>query len=296
MAAFGLSTYVAINRVMDSVSDSEEVFHDSGNIAVMSLIGIIKDSKDFLKEVAELEERKDIKGVVLRIDSPGGVVAPSQEMYTAIRNLSKSKKVVCSMGSLAASGGYYVASACDKIVASPGTLTGSIGVIMEFVNLKELFGWAKIDPYVMKAGKMKDIGSPTRAMTKDEQEYLQTLLNEIHDQFKKDIIASRNMDPKVLEEYADGRVFTGSQALKLGFVDVLGGEATAIELVAKLAGLTEKPKVVRKVKSSKFAAVFDMDEKSYLGEKLLKAFVPAAQFNLSPGIPYLLPAHFLEGR
>ena len=210
-------------------------------IGVVELTGTITDSKDLVGQLHELRKDDSIKAIVLRIDSPGGAVAPSQEIYRAILRTKKDKKVVCSMGTVAASGGFYVASACDKIYASPGTITGSIGVISEFPHVSQLMALAKIDVDTIKSGAMKDSGSPLREMTDGERKFFQGFVNGVYEQFLDDVSAARKIPKETLRPLADGRILTGQQALEHHLVDELGNLEDAIEGAAKLAGAKGEP-------------------------------------------------------
>ncbi len=270
------------------------------NIAILDLQGVIMTSKDFIAEIKDIEESKNIKALIVRVNSPGGAVAPSQEIYDKLLSLRDKIKVVCSFDSLAASGGYYIAAACDKIVSNPGTLTGSIGVIMPFMNMKELYAWAKLSPYNIKSGKFKDIGSESRPMNDDERNLLQGMVSEIHAQFKTAIKKGRpNMSADVVENYADGRIFSGAQAHALGFVDELGGEEKAIEVAAGLANI-EKPNSHRwGEKPKKFRALFEelgssVDPAEAL-QRSLEKIHPLLGADLQPGVPYLLPQTWFSG-
>jgi protease-4 len=184
--------------------------------------------------------------VVLRIDSPGGVVAPTQEIVAAVRRLRDAKKpVVASLGSVAASGGYYVAVACDQIYANPGTLTGSIGVIMQLANLEQLLKKVGVDYVVVKAGQFKDVGNVARAMTPDERRVMQALLDDVHGQFISAVADGRKLPREDVVRFADGRVFSGVQAKGLHMVDALGGLEDAVLAAAKLAGIPTPPSVIQ---------------------------------------------------
>jgi len=187
-----------------------------------------------------------VKAIILRIDSPGGGVGPSQEIYREIQKIrsSKRKKIITSMGSVAASGGYYVASASDLIIANPGTITGSIGVLMEFTNIEELFKKIGIKGVVLKSGEHKDIGSPFREMTPEEKKLIQSVIDNVHQQFIQAVMEGRNLERSKVIEVADGRILTGEQAKKLGLVDQLGNLQDAIDTAARMAGIEGKPVVL----------------------------------------------------
>ncbi len=213
-------------------------------VVIVALEGVIIDATDITKELSDLAERDDVKAVVLRINSPGGAVGPSQEIYSGVKRLRKAKTVVASMGTVAASGGYYAAAAAEKIVANPGTITGSIGVLVEFVNAKELLAKIGIEGYVVKSGKFKDLGSPLRKMDAEEKSMLQGLVNDVNGQFIAAVAEGRGLTEDVVRGMADGRIFTGAQAVGLGLVDQIGDLTDAIELSASLAGIEGKPHVI----------------------------------------------------
>ncbi|MEA3428180.1 MAG: signal peptide peptidase SppA [Thermodesulfobacteriota bacterium] len=209
-------------------------------VGIVELTGKITSSKDIIYSLKRFCENSSIKAIVIRIDSPGGAVGPSQEIFREIRKTVKTKKVIASMGSVAASGGYYVAAGANGIIANPGTITGSIGVIMGFANFQELLRKIGMVPVVIKSGQYKDIGSPVREMTKDERGILQNLSNQIHRQFIVDIANGRGMDLSKVEGIADGRIFTGEEAKNLGLIDRLGNLEDAIEWAGRMGGIKGK--------------------------------------------------------
>lgn len=232
--AFGFS-YIAGDRGF---------FHFRDRVAVVTVRGLITDSKNSVDQIKKFSEDSEVKAIVIRIDSPGGGVAASQEIYDAVLSAKKKKKVVASMGSVAASGGYYIACAAEKVIANPGTVTGSIGAIMHFSNIEELVKKVGLKSSVVKSGKFKDIGSPFRDMTDSEKELIQAVIDDIYDQFLGAVSANRGISKDELRSIADGRILTGRQALKLKLVDENGDLESAIELAAKLAGISGKPEVV----------------------------------------------------
>jgi protease-4 len=215
-------------------------------LALLRIEGPILDSKDVIDELKTYVKDPSIKAIVLRIDSPGGAVAPSQEIYEEIRKAVTKKKIVVSMGSVAASGGYYIASPATRIVANPGTLTGSIGVIMEIPNVEGLMNKIGVKTEVIKSGRHKDIASVFRGIKKEEREILQGVLDNVHEQFIKAVAEGRKMLIEDVKRIADGRVFTGEQALKAGLVDEIGNLEDAIKAAAKLTGIKGEPSVVSK--------------------------------------------------
>lgn len=215
-------------------------------LALIRIEGIITDSRETTEELKEYVKNPSIKAIVLRIDSPGGAVAPSQEIYEEVRKAVAKKKVLVSMGSVAASGGYYIASPATRIIANPGTLTGSIGVIMEIPNIEGLMNKLGIKTEVVKSGKHKDIASIFRGIGKEEREILQGVLDNVHTQFIKAVAEGRKMLPSDVEKISDGRVFTGEQALKAGLIDELGNLEDTVQVAAKLSGIRGEPVVVSK--------------------------------------------------
>jgi len=208
--------------------------------------GSLKQSSDrIIKRLKKIEEDKSIKAVVLRINSPGGTVAASEEVYAEIQKVKAANKpVVASLSDIAASGGYYVAVAADKIVSDPGTLTGSIGVIMELGNYSALMKKFGVKIVTIKSGKHKDIGSFSRDMTPEEESILQSVINDAYERFLSVVITGRKMDPKKARILADGRIYTGAQAKNEGLVDMLGSLDDAIEEAKKLANIKGKVKIV----------------------------------------------------
>ena len=215
-----------------------------GTIGVLEIKGIITSSKNLVKDLKQFDENPAIKGILIRVDSPGGGVAPSQEIYQKIKDIKSHKKVVVSMGAVAASGGYYVSLPADCIVANPGTMTGSIGVIMEFPIINRLLDKLGIRFETIKSKEFKDIGSPFREMTESERRLLKDLILDVYDQFVTAVCEDRNLDREVVLSYADGRVMSGRQAYKVGLVDTLGSFEEAIHILAEMAGIKGKPKLI----------------------------------------------------
>lgn len=214
-------------------------------IGVIDVIGIISGSQHIVNQVKKFRQDKRIRGIVLRIDSPGGSVGPSQEIYDEVLKTRESGKTIyASMGAMAASGGYYIASAAEKIFANPGTLTGSIGVIMAFTNAKGLMEKIGLQPKIIKAGKYKDIGSPARDMTKKERNLLQSVVDDVHQQFIEAIASGRGISIEEVTTIADGRIFTGRQAHALNLVDELGGLQATIDQLSDKVGIIGSPKIV----------------------------------------------------
>lgn len=217
-------------------------------VGIIPIEGIIGDADELIEQIHAFADDGKIKAVVLRIDSPGGGVVPSQEIYQAIRALKKKKKVVASMGSVAASGGYLIAVAADRIVANPGSITGSISTVMHYANVEELMKKVGVRSSVVKSGKFKDIGSPTREMTAEERSMIQAIVDDIYDQFVRTIAENRTLPLQRIFKLADGRIFSGRQAKDLGLVDELGGLQDAVLLAGKLSGMEGTPEVVHGMK------------------------------------------------
>lgn len=226
------------------VISGEDTFTGGERVAVLEVEGIILDPRTYLESISKIEKDDKIKAVVLRIDSPGGAVGPSQEIYSEIRKVREKKPVIATMGSVGASGGYYIACAAEKIFANPGTITGSIGVIAEFANYEQLLKWAKVDVEVIKSGELKDVGSPLRQMTGAERKYIQNLIDNVHSQFKLAVSQGRGINLKEVDKIADGRVFTGEQAKDLKLVDELGSLSDAIRLAGTMGRIKGEPNVV----------------------------------------------------
>lgn len=239
-------------------------FHQSGGVEVSygKYVGIIEvngaiiSSDETVNLIKKYRDNNSIKAIVLRVQSPGGGVAASQEIYQALKNAAETKPVICSMGEVAASGGYYIACACDSIVANPGTLTGSIGVIMEFMVAEDLIKKVGLKFEVLKAGQNKDLGSPFRQMTPEERALLQSMIDDVHSQFIEAVAEGRQIPTDSVRMFADGRVFSGRQALALRLVDKMGTLEDAVNLAAGMAGLKEKPKLFRERK--KKPTLFDL--------------------------------------
>ncbi len=222
----GISEY----EIMGGAEDGEQV-------GVVEVLGVIADAKETIRQLRRFREDENIRAIVLRVDSPGGVVGPSQEIYREVAKTRQVKKVVASMGAVAASGGYYVVASADGIIANPGTITGSIGVIMEYTNFKELFSKIGLAPVVIKSGTFKDTGSPVRDITPEEEKYLQAFVQELHEQFVAAIAAGRKMKLDTVRKLADGRIYTGADAKSLGLVDRIGNLEDAVQWAGELAGV-----------------------------------------------------------
>ncbi|AHI05257.1 signal peptide peptidase [Bdellovibrio bacteriovorus W] len=228
------------------------------SILRLDMNGVILNGKKFLANVDGYAKNDHIKAVLIDINSPGGAVGPSQEMFQAIKNIKDGlkKPVVCVTTGIMASGAYYAGVACDKIVVAPGALIGSIGVIFEFANMEKLYDWAKISRYSITSGKYKDSGAEYRSMRDDEKALFQGLVDEVYAQFRDTVKTSRNLADDKLDQYADGRVFTGVTAVKEGFADQIGFYNDAVKLAAEMAKLGDNYTVFTPPK--KKTSIFDI--------------------------------------
>ncbi len=222
----------------------DDGFSTGDRVAVLKVEDIILDDQVYIDSLDKIKEDKKVKAVVVRIESPGGAVGPSQEIYTELKKLRKDMPVIASIGNVGASGGYYIACAAEKIFANPGTITGSIGVVAEFASYEKLLEWAKVDIEVLKSGKYKDVGSPFREMTPEDREYMQGLIDNVYSQFKSAVAESRGLGPAEIDKIADGRIFTGEQAKELKLIDETGTINDAIDLASNMAGIKGKPDLV----------------------------------------------------
>ncbi len=228
-------------------ADEGSQFAFSDRIQVVDIEGELIQSRAILDQLKRYEDSNSVKAVLLNIDSPGGGVAVSQEIYTEIKRLreKKDKIVVAYLSSTGASGAYYVSCAANKIVANPGTIVGSIGVIAEWVNYSDLLEWAKLKDIVFKTGEFKDTGSPSRALTDNERKYFQGLIDDMYVQFVEAVASGRKLDLQEVRSLADGRVFTGRDAKQRKLVDEIGNFQDAVDMTAKLAGISGKPRLIR---------------------------------------------------
>ena len=233
-------------------------------VAIVRVEGPILDSYQTVEELKTFADDPLVKAIVIRIDSPGGGVAPSQEIYNAVKRVRRenNKTVVASMGTVAASGGYYIAVATDRILANPGTLTGSIGVIMQTANVQGLLEKIGVKSVVVKTGKFKDLGSPFRPMVEEERQLLESVMNDTLSQFIEAVAEGRSMDTAEVEQLADGRVFTGRQARSVLLIDEIGDLQDAIKLAGELGGIEGTPRVLETTKPFSFQELL---ESTFLG-------------------------------
>ncbi|MFW6098933.1 MAG: signal peptide peptidase SppA, partial [Thermodesulfobacteriota bacterium] len=234
-------TMVAALKIL--APSSPLFFHEK--IGIVTIDGAILDSRAVTSQLVKFRKDKRIKAVVLRINSPGGSIGPTQEIYREVQKMLPHKQVVASMGAVGASGGYYIASAAHKIVANPGTITGSIGVLMEFVRVEELLKKIGVDLEILKSGEFKDIGSPDRKLTDRDREILHRLIKDLQKQFVEAVAMGRNISVEKVDQMADGRVFSGARAKALGLVDELGNFQDTVELAKEMAGIQGEATLVR---------------------------------------------------
>lgn len=276
LALAGVMLLLAANALL---SDMDVPGED--RIALIRVEGVILDAKDTVAELKRFGDSSSVKAIVLRIDSPGGGVVPSQEIHDAVQRVrSKQKKtVVASMGTVAASGGYYIAAAADRIIANPGTLTGSIGVIMELVNLEGLLKKVGVEGIVVKSGHYKDMGSPFRKMSPDDRRILQTVMDDVHNQFIEAVAEGRSLDVAVVRKLADGRIFTGRQAVDAKLVDELGNLDDAVRIAADLVGIEGEPTLVEPKKRFSIREIID---------SRMQGLLPTFDFQTGIRLKYLM--------
>ena len=222
----------------------DESFWGGDKIAIIEVKGVLLDPQPTIEKLTRFRKNSEVKAIILRIDSPGGGVGPAQEIYAEVKRTQKEKKILASVGSVAASGGYYIACGADTIMANPGSITGSIGVIVESLNVEELLKKIGLRSNVIKSGKHKDIGSPMRPMTEEDRQLLQGVLDSIHEQFIRAVAEGRNLPLEKVRALADGRIFSGEQAKGLGLIDSLGNLEDAIALAAEMGGIKGEPEVI----------------------------------------------------
>lgn len=263
----GFSVYT-LNAFKSSENNGLSFTPRGDQIAVVEVSGVILDAKETIEKIKMAKNNKKVKAIILRIDSPGGAVGPSQEIYEEIKRIDSDKEngkpIFASFGTIAASGGYYIGAATRKIYSNAGTLTGSIGVVMQFVDFSKLLKWAKVDSSVIKAGKYKDMGQPNRSMTKEEKTLVQKMLKGVHKQFINDILALRKDKIKGdIWKHAQGQIFTGEEAKNIGLVDELAGLWEAgrrIHKELKLTGEVNLKFIKKKKKISFFDILESIDE------------------------------------
>ncbi len=239
---------VLVFAVLVTVGEDDGAdFAFSDRMQVVDIEGELFDSRAIIDQLKRYEDNDSVRAILLNIDSPGGGVAVSQEIYTEVKRLRemKNKIIVAYMASVGASGAYYVACAANSIVANPGTIIGSIGVIAEWVNYEDLLEWAKLKSVIFKTGEFKDTGTPTRALTDNERRYFQGLIDDMYVQFVEAVATGRKMDLQEVRTLADGRVFTGRDARERKLIDEIGNFQDAVDVTARLAGFSGKPRLIR---------------------------------------------------
>lgn len=241
---FGVFLLFLLGLIVWLVSPDISLLERPNRIGVVEIRGVIEKSQDTLKAIKEFREDPNVKSILVRIDSPGGAVGPSQEIYRELRRTIEKKPVVASMGSLGTSGGYYIASGANRIVANPGTITGSIGVIIYFADLRELFDKIGFSTVAIKSGRFKDTGNPGREMTEEERQLLQGTIDDVHGQFVRDVAQARSIAEEKIREIADGRILVGERAHQLGLVDELGNFEDAVNLAARMGKIDGEPELV----------------------------------------------------
>ena len=276
---FVIFTAIALLGVYAEDSD---LFAFGERIAVVDIFGSITSSEEIVRQIKKYGDDKSVAAILLHINSPGGIVAPSQEIFDEVIRVrvQEEKLVVVSMSSVAASGAYYISCAADQIVANPGTITGSIGVILEYPVVGELMSKLGMRFETIKSGEIKDVGSPWREPTDKDRRMLQSAIDDTYDQFVDAVAEGRNLTKEEVLEVADGSIFTGRQALDLGLVDRMGGFEEAIRITAGLAGIKGKPKVVKE-RPRRGATIFDL-----LGGGLF-GILDGTEPNLGPELKYL---------
>ena len=253
-------------------STRTDFFVGKEGVGIVDLKGLIVSSEQVLKHLTEFRNNPDVKSIVLRIESPGGAVGAAQEIYQEVKRTNEVKPVIASMGSMGASGGYYAALGADNIIANPGTMTGSIGVIVKFPNLEGLFEKIGYKSEVIKSGPLKDIGASNRSLSEDERRLMQDLIDNVYKQFVRDIAEARALPVETVNELADGRVYTGEQALEVGLIDSLGNFTDAITLAALMGGLdSENPQLIYPKMDRKFSLLSLLTNAE---QSLVENFVP----------------------
>jgi len=247
---FLLAAVFSIVAITSILGDGKDLSISSG-VGLVEVKGLILDPQETVKQLHDFGKEDKVKAVVLRIDSPGGVVGPSQEISSAVKKLKDRKPVIVSMGSAAASGGYYIAAPATLIYANPGTITGSIGVLMKFSNLEGLMGKIGMKAFTLKTGKFKDVGSPARTMSEEEKAMLQSVIDSTHAQFIRAVAEGRKLPLEKVREIADGRIFSGEQAMELKLIDRMGTMQDAVEEAARLGGISGEPHVIKPPKKKR---------------------------------------------
>ncbi|MBA7560718.1 hypothetical protein ES708_02347 [subsurface metagenome] len=241
-----LFCFVLLSFLLLTTLTGEKVYISKKSVAVIEILGPIYNPQPVVNRIEQYITHENIPAIVLRLNTPGGGISATQEIYeTVLKARSAGKIVVASMGAVAASGGYYIAAACDTVMATPGTITGSIGVIFQFAEFSGFFEKLGMSFNVRKSGTFKDTGSFSRKMTDEEKELIDGVIADTYDQFLQAVTDGRQLDKEYVRTYADGRIFSGRQAKELGFVDVTGTYQDAIDLAGIMVGLDKNPPVIK---------------------------------------------------
>ncbi len=270
-----------------SEDESAGAFSGGPAVGVLEIKGVIESSDKALKQLRRFAKDDHVKAILVRVDSPGGAVAPSQEIYEELRRVGEKKKTVCSMGNVAASGGYYISAGCQKIIANPGTLTGSIGVISQLPYLGDIARELKFQMVTIKSGKLKDVGNPFREMTDEERAYFQSMMDSVHEQFIEAVAQGRGLKVEDVRPWADGRVITGAQAKELKLVDEVGNFNDAVRLAAALGGIEGEPRLQYPPEEHPF----HFEELLHEGGRALARGVREEVLSASGSAPILGPAY-----
>ena len=277
---FGIIAFFFAASIMGGLMQ-DKLKTSKSEIALVHVNGILMDSSEIVRKLSKYRRDSQIKAIIVRIDSPGGAVAPAQEIHDEIYKIKESQKIVyASLGSVAASGGYYIACAADYVLANPGTLTGSIGAIMAFNNVEELAKKIGVRPAVIKSGAFKDSGSPLRSLEPEERKLLQNVVDDVHQQFVQAVSVGRNLPEEKVKQFADGRVMTGKQALDFDLIDEFGGLEKTIQLLGKKIGIVGYPSVLEEKEEVPF---MDWLMQSVVSKNLTQSILPAT----GPRLQYL---------
>ncbi len=278
LAAALVLIFTLLPFLTGSEVDISAIGHDK--IGVVEVFGPIMTADAQVEQIRKYTNNDSIKGIIVHIDSPGGTVGASQEIYAALLEAKKKKPVVASMGTLGASGGYYIAMAANRVLANPGTITGSIGVIMAFMDTRSLMSKIGLKTITVTSAKFKEIGTGSREFTEEDRAVLQTVIDDVHRQFVEAVAESRHLDIEKVKKLADGRVFSGRQALKEGLVDELGGYRRAVRVIADMAGIEGEPIIVKEKERFSFL-------KDVLSEKLGVMKTVSEVLPLPAGLHYI---------
>jgi len=278
----GVGLFAFADAIGTKDDSGEESTVSGARVAIVEVKDVITSSEDVVRQLKKYQKNKNVKSIVVRVNSPGGSVAPSQEIYAVIKNIRDAgKPVVVSMADLAASGGYYISIGATKIFANPGTLTGSIGVIAQFPNYMGLMDKVGLNMTTYKSGNLKDAGSPYRKSSEADQKYFQDLIDNAYSQFVNAVALERKMEMNEVKKIADGRVFTGMQACDFGLVDTLGGLEDAINYAAIIGGINGEPKTVKERKKQNFMEMLNSKIENPLNKAYDMFNSPSLQYKLS---------------